>query len=60
MTAHAHVQKLVSVVKIATVLGEFTAEKQRSVVRLFAGKRTKCKGYSQRNVSCLRWEVFVA
>jgi hypothetical protein len=24
------------------------------------GKRTKCKGCSLRNVSCLRWEVFVA
>jgi hypothetical protein len=24
------------------------------------GKRTQCKGYSQRNISCLQWEVFVA
>jgi hypothetical protein len=26
----------------------------------FMGKRTQCKGYSWRNVSCLWWEVFVA
>jgi hypothetical protein len=40
MTAdvHAHVQRLVSVVKMATVL-ECTVEGQRSVVR-FMGKRT--------------------
>jgi hypothetical protein len=32
--AHAHVQRLVSVVKMATVLEEFTTEEQRSVLRL--------------------------
>jgi hypothetical protein len=26
---------------------------------VFVGKRTQCKGYSWRYVSCLRWEVFV-
>jgi hypothetical protein len=31
--AHAHVQRLVSVVKVATVLEEYTTEEQRSVVR---------------------------
>jgi hypothetical protein len=52
---HAHVQRLVSVVKMETVLELCTTEKQRSVVRLLWAK-----GYSQRNVSCLLWEVFVA
>jgi hypothetical protein len=32
--AHAHVQRLVSVVKMAPVLDECNAEEQRSVVRL--------------------------
>jgi hypothetical protein len=31
--AHAHVQRLVLVVKMATVLEEYITEKQRSVVR---------------------------
>jgi hypothetical protein len=58
---HAHVQRLVSVVKMATVLEVCTAEEQRSfVLFFFVGKRTQCKGYAQRNVSCLRWEVFGA
>jgi hypothetical protein len=30
--AHAHVQRLVSVVKMATVLEKYTTEEQRSVV----------------------------
>jgi hypothetical protein len=38
----AYVQRLVSVVKVATVLEEFTSEEQRSVVR-FVGKRTHFK-----------------
>jgi hypothetical protein len=37
---------LVLVVKMATGLEECTNEEQRSVVRIFAGKRTECKGYS--------------
>jgi hypothetical protein len=41
--AHAHVQKLVSVVKMATVLEECTNEEQRSVTHLFVGKRPQCK-----------------
>jgi hypothetical protein len=44
--AHAHVQRLVSVVKMATVLEECSTEEQRSVVRLSMGKRNQCKGYS--------------
>jgi hypothetical protein len=57
--AHAHGQRLVSVVKVATVLDECTTEEQRSVVRSVR-KRTQCKKYSERNVSCLRLKVFVA
>jgi hypothetical protein len=45
--AHAHVLRLVSVVKMATVLEEYTMEEQRSAVLfLCVGKRTQCKGYS--------------
>jgi hypothetical protein len=32
--AHAHIQKLVSVVKMVTVLDKYTTEEQRSVVLL--------------------------
>jgi hypothetical protein len=39
--AHARVRKLVSVVKMATVLVKCTTEEQRSVVRFFVGKRTQ-------------------
>jgi hypothetical protein len=39
---HAHVQRLVLVVKMATVLEECHTEEQRSVM----GIRTQCKGYS--------------
>jgi hypothetical protein len=42
--AHAHGQRLVSVITTATVL-EYTTEEQHSVV-FFVGKRTLCKGYS--------------
>jgi hypothetical protein len=37
-SAHAHVQRLVSVVKTATVLDEFTTEEQCSVVRFLWAK----------------------
>jgi hypothetical protein len=46
---------MVSAVKMATVLDEFATEEQRLLCFSFCGK-----GYSYRNVSCLRWEVFVA
>jgi hypothetical protein len=36
--AHAHIERLVSVVKMATVLEEYTSEEQRSVV-LFCGQK---------------------
>jgi hypothetical protein len=60
--AQTHVQRLLSVVKMAIVLDECTTEEQRSVVSFFffVGRRTQCEGYSERNVSCLRWEVFIA
>jgi hypothetical protein len=43
-----NVQRLVSVVKMATVLEECNTEEQCSLVRIFVGKRTQCKGYSLR------------
>jgi hypothetical protein len=46
MTTDAHVQRLVSVVKMATVLEECIIEKQRSLLRFSMGKRAQCKGYS--------------
>jgi hypothetical protein len=54
--AHAHVQRLVLLVKMVTVLEECTTEEHRSVVHFLCGE----KGYSKRNISCLLWEVFVA
>jgi hypothetical protein len=38
--AHAHVQKLASVVKTATVLEENSTEEQRSVARILWAKDT--------------------
>jgi hypothetical protein len=37
--AHAHFQGLVSVVKIATVLEEYSTEEQHSVVCLLCGQK---------------------
>jgi hypothetical protein len=37
--AHAHVQRLVSEAKMATVLGDCTTEEQRSVVCFFFGQK---------------------
>jgi hypothetical protein len=51
---HAHVQGLVSVVKMVTVLEGGTIEEQHSAVSFFVGKRTQCKGYSYINASYLR------
>jgi hypothetical protein len=42
--AHLHVQRLVSVVKMATFL-EYSTEEQRSVVHFLVAKSTKHKGY---------------
>jgi hypothetical protein len=41
--AHAHVQRLVSVVEMATVLVEYTTEEQRSVVRFLWAKGFNAK-----------------
>jgi hypothetical protein len=43
--AHAHVQRLDSVIKMAAMLEECITEDLVSVVR-FMGKRTQFKGYS--------------
>jgi hypothetical protein len=40
---HAHVQRLVSVVKMATVLEKCTTEEQRSVVRFLRAKELNAK-----------------
>jgi hypothetical protein len=40
---HAHVQSLVSVVKMATVLEEYTTEDQRSIVRFLWTKGLNAK-----------------
>jgi hypothetical protein len=45
LVADVHVQKLVSVVKMATMLEAYTTEEQRPGV-FFVGNRTQCKGYS--------------
>jgi hypothetical protein len=39
----AHVQRLVSVVKMATVLEEFTTEEQRSIVKFLWAKGLNAK-----------------
>jgi hypothetical protein len=41
--AHAHVQRLVSVVKMATMLEECTAEKQRSLVQFLWARGLNAK-----------------
>jgi hypothetical protein len=46
--AHAHVQRLVSVVKIATMLGECTTEEQRSVVRFMWAEGYNAKIFLKR------------
>jgi hypothetical protein len=56
---HLHVQRLVSVVKMATVF-EVYYWRAAFYCGFFMGKRTQCKEYSYRNVSALWWEVFVA
>jgi hypothetical protein len=54
---HAHVERLVSVVKMANMIEEYTTERQRSLVLLWA------KGLNAKdihNVPCLLWEMCVA
>jgi transposase-like protein len=50
--AHAHVQRFVSVVKMATMREECNTEKDRSVVRLWAKKKKKlnAKGIHEETV----------
>jgi hypothetical protein len=56
---HMHVQRLVSVVKISTVLEEYSTEQQWSVVRFFWAKVLNAKDI-YKNVSYIRLEMFVA
>jgi hypothetical protein len=42
-----NVQRLVSVVKMRTVLEVCYTEEQRYVVSFFVGRRTQCKAYSE-------------
>jgi hypothetical protein len=45
--AHANIQRLVSVIKMATMPEGCTTEEQHSVVRFFfCGQRAQCNGYS--------------
>jgi hypothetical protein len=67
---HEYVWRLVLVVKMVTLLEEYTSEEQRLVfLSLFfvcacvcarTGKNIQFRGYSKRNVFCLWWKVFVA
>jgi hypothetical protein len=41
--ARMHVQRLVSVVKMATVFEEYTTEEKRSIMLFFVGKRAQRK-----------------
>jgi hypothetical protein len=58
--AHAHVQRLVSVDKMATVLEECTIEEHISVLRFICGKKDSMQRVFITKISCLRWEVSVA
>jgi hypothetical protein len=55
----AQAQRLVSVVKMATLPWMFTTEEQRNVVLFLVGKRTQIKK-KYKNILCLQWEMFVA
>jgi wyosine [tRNA(Phe)-imidazoG37] synthetase (radical SAM superfamily) len=60
--AHAHIQRLVSVVKMATVLEVCTTEEQRSVVRFLLVKgvnaedihKNKCFLFTVGRVRCVK------
>jgi hypothetical protein len=56
---HAYVQRLVSVVKMVTMLEEFTMKEQRSVMRFLWAKGLNAKDIHKKYVSSLWWEVFV-
>jgi hypothetical protein len=44
-------------VKMANVLMQYTTVRAAFSCAFLVGKRAPCKGYSQRNVSCLRWSM---
>jgi hypothetical protein len=54
--ANAHAKRLISVVKMATVLEECTTEEHSSLVRCLWAKGLNAKDM----FFCLRWEVFGA
>jgi hypothetical protein len=56
MDAHAHVQRLVSVVKMATVLEEYATEEQLSVVRFFWTKVLNAKDIRKERFSLYVWK----
>jgi hypothetical protein len=56
---HAHVERLVSVVTMTTVLEEYTTEEQRSVVSL-CGQKDSMQRIFINKFSYLLWGVFVA
>jgi hypothetical protein len=60
--AHAHVQRLVSVVKMVTVsIEKCTAEEQRSVMRSFCEQKDSMQRILIKKCFLfLLWEVFVA
>jgi hypothetical protein len=57
---HAHVQRLVPVVKMATLLEGCTIEEQRTIVRFFCGQKDSMKRIFIQKYFPLRWELFVA
>jgi hypothetical protein len=58
--ADEHAQRLVLVVKMTTVLEEYTTEEQLSVVRFFLWENELYAKDVHKKVSCLRWKVFFA
>jgi hypothetical protein len=51
---HAHVQRLVLVVKMVTVLEEYTTQKQRSVVRILWTKELYAKDiHKEKFIVCI-------
>jgi hypothetical protein len=57
---HAYVQRLVSIVKIVTMLEECITKEQHYAVRFFVGKKDCEKDIHKYKIPCLWWEVFVA
>jgi hypothetical protein len=56
---NAHVHRLVSVVKVAKVLEEYTTEEQRPFVRFLWTKGLNAKHIYKEMFAVFRWEMFV-